>query len=129
VNRTLLDPKQEPLKDPLPGLKKQLEDKYGDLAQERIDEVAKHAVGRLAKARVKDFVPVLAWRHARHRELPNGRRARSMLHSIRFETLIDGLTRSRHACARRTAVGSRSTGHGSTNDSRWDGGRPADRSD
>jgi hypothetical protein len=66
VNRTLLDQKQEPLRDPLPGLKKQLEEEYGDLPQERIDEVAKHAVGRLAKARVKDFVPVLAWRHARH---------------------------------------------------------------
>ena len=65
VTQTRLDPKQEPLKDPLPRLKKELETEFEDLSQERIDEVAKHAVERLSGARVKEFVPVLAWRHAR----------------------------------------------------------------
>lgn len=66
MNRTLLDPKQQPVKDPLPGLKKQLEAEYEDLPQKRIDDVARHSVERLSGARVKEFVPVLAWRHARH---------------------------------------------------------------
>lgn len=65
MNRTLLDPKQEPLKDPLPGLMKQLRTEYDGLAQEQIDEVAHHAVEKYAAARVREFVPVLAWRHAR----------------------------------------------------------------
>jgi len=66
VNRTLKDPHQEPLiKDPLPGLVKHLKEAHGDLPDERINEVAKHSVDRLAKARVREFIPVLAWRHAR----------------------------------------------------------------
>lgn len=66
MDRTLQDPKQEPLiKDPLPGLVKQLKEAHADLPDERINEVAKHALDRLAKAQVREFVPVLAWRHAR----------------------------------------------------------------
>lgn len=65
MNRTLLDAKQEPLKDPLPGLKKQLRSEYDGLPEERIDEVAHHALEKYAAARVQEFVPVLAWRHAR----------------------------------------------------------------
>lgn len=66
MNRSLLDPKQEPIKDPLPGLKRQLETEYENLPPERIDQVARHSVGRFSGARVKEFVPVLAWRHALH---------------------------------------------------------------
>jgi hypothetical protein len=65
VDRTLLDPKQEPLKDPLPGLKKQLRSEYEELPEERIDQVAKHSLDKYAAAKVREFVPVLAWRHAR----------------------------------------------------------------
>jgi len=65
MDRTLLDPKQEPLKDPLPGLKKQLRSEYGQLPDERIDQVAKHSLDKYAAAKVREFVPVLAWRHAR----------------------------------------------------------------
>jgi hypothetical protein len=65
MNRTVLDPKQEPIKDPLPGLKKQLEKEYEHIADERIDQVAKHSVERFSRARVKEFVSVLAWRHTR----------------------------------------------------------------
>jgi hypothetical protein len=65
MNRTVDDPKQEPIRDPLPGLKKQLEREYDHIADERIDQVAQHSVERLSGARVKEFVSVLAWRHAR----------------------------------------------------------------
>lgn len=72
MNRRLLDPKQEPIRDALPGVKKQLETEYGDLPEERVDEVAKHSVERFSGARVKEFVPVLAWRHARlHLQRPS----------------------------------------------------------
>ena len=65
MNRKLLDSKQGPMRDPLPGVKKQLQTEYEDLPEERIDEVAKHPVERFSGARVKEFVSVLAWRHAR----------------------------------------------------------------
>ena len=65
MERTLLEPKQEPLKDSLPGLKKQLRSEYGQLPDERIDQVAKHSLDKYAAAKVREFVPVLAWRHAR----------------------------------------------------------------
>lgn len=65
MDRTLLDPGQEPLRDPLPGLKKQLRSEYDRLPEERIDQVAKHSLDRYAAAKVREFVPVLAWRHAR----------------------------------------------------------------
>jgi hypothetical protein len=66
MTRTRFDPKQEPVRDPLPGLKKQLEAQYENLPLERIDEVAKHSLERFSGARIREFVPVLAWRHARH---------------------------------------------------------------
>jgi hypothetical protein len=65
MNRTVVDTKQEPIKDPLPGLKTQLESEYKHIPDERIDQVAKHSVERFSGARVKEFVSVLAWRHAR----------------------------------------------------------------
>ena len=65
MDRTLLDPKQQPIKDPLPGLKKQLMSEYDELSEERIDQVAEHALHKYTEAKVREFVPVLAWRHAR----------------------------------------------------------------
>jgi hypothetical protein len=52
-------------RDPLPRLRKQLAEEYRDQPGDRIDEAAKHALDRFGGAKVKEFVPVLAWRHAR----------------------------------------------------------------
>jgi hypothetical protein len=62
-----LSPLEEALKDPLPGVKKQLAQEYDGLPHEKIDEVAKKALDELAEARVREFVPVIAWRRARER--------------------------------------------------------------
>jgi hypothetical protein len=62
-----LSPLEEALKNPLPGVKKQLAQEYRRLPDERIDMAARQALDELADARVKDFVPVIAWRRARKR--------------------------------------------------------------
>ncbi|MGA9159964.1 MAG: hypothetical protein WB297_03745 [Actinomycetota bacterium] len=59
------DPRQEPIKNPFPGLKKQLEEEYRGLPESKIDEVARQALGEFDGARVREFVPILAWRRAR----------------------------------------------------------------
>ena len=59
-------PTQEHRKDAPPRLRKQLEKEYEHVPDERIDEVVKHSFDRFSGARLKEFVPVLAWRHARH---------------------------------------------------------------
>jgi hypothetical protein len=59
------DPRQEPIKNPFPGLKKQLEEEYRGPPESKIDEVAKQALGEFDGARVREFVPILAWRRAR----------------------------------------------------------------
>ena len=59
------DPRQEPIKNPFPGLKKQLEEEYPGLPESKIDEVARQALGEFDGARVREFVPILAWRRAR----------------------------------------------------------------
>jgi hypothetical protein len=65
MNETLRDHTEKPLiREPLPGLVEQLRDAHGDLPDEQIREVAKHSLDRFAKARIRNFVPVLAWRHA-----------------------------------------------------------------
>jgi hypothetical protein len=54
--------------DPLPGLRKQLASEYGEtLPAETIDRAAQEALGELSEARIRDYVPVLAWRRARAR--------------------------------------------------------------
>ena len=62
---TRRDPAAEVIADPLPGLKKQLEVEYEELPGEQVERVAKHALDRYARVRVREFVPILAWRHAR----------------------------------------------------------------
>lgn len=57
MNRTLQDPKQEPLKDPLPGLKKQLKSEYQNLPEERIDQVARHALDSTPRRESKSSFP------------------------------------------------------------------------
>ena len=52
-------------RDPLPRLRKQLAEEYRDQPGDRIDEAAKHALDRFGGAKVREFVPILAWRHAR----------------------------------------------------------------
>ena len=61
----LPNPFDQSVSDPLPGVKEQLRQEYEELPEERIEAVARHALDELASARVKDFVPVLAWRRAR----------------------------------------------------------------
>jgi len=56
---------EEAIRDPLPRLKKQLAEEYEDQPEDKIDEVARHALDDLAGARVREFVPIFAWRHAR----------------------------------------------------------------
>ena len=61
MNETLPDPKEKPfIGDPLRGLVEQLKDAHGDLPDEQLRDVAKHSLDRFAKARIRNFVPVLA---------------------------------------------------------------------
>jgi hypothetical protein len=59
------NPLEESTRDPLPRLRKQLSEEYGDQPDDRIDQAAKHALERLGAARIREFVPIFAWRHAR----------------------------------------------------------------
>jgi hypothetical protein len=59
------NPREQAIRDPLLGLRKQLAEEYRDQPDDRMDEAAKHAVERLGGAKVREFVPILAWRHAR----------------------------------------------------------------
>jgi hypothetical protein len=56
---------EEALKDPLPGVMKQLKEEHEELPEQKIDKAARHGLERLSGARVREFVPILAWRHAR----------------------------------------------------------------
>jgi hypothetical protein len=61
-------PADHPISDPLPGLRKQLADEYGDsVPADTIDLVARQSLGEFQAARIRDFVPVFAWRRARRR--------------------------------------------------------------
>jgi hypothetical protein len=76
MNKTLRDHKEKSLiREPLRGLVEQLKDAHGDLPDEQIRDVAKNSLDRFAKARTRNFVPVLAWRHAQRnvQEQPSGR--------------------------------------------------------
>jgi hypothetical protein len=52
-------------RDSLLGLKKQLSEEYGDQTEDRIDQAARHGLDRLADVRVRSFIGIFAWRHAR----------------------------------------------------------------
>jgi hypothetical protein len=54
--------------NPLAGLRRRLAEEYGDdVTPETIDRVAEQSLGELQGARVREFVPVFAWRRARQR--------------------------------------------------------------
>ena len=59
-------PFDDVIRDPLPGLRDQLTAEYGGaVPQQTIDEMGQHALAGLDGARIREFVPVFAWRHAR----------------------------------------------------------------
>ena len=58
------NPMEESIRNPLPRLEKQLAEEYEAVPEDRIHEVAKQALDELADARVREFVPIFAWRHA-----------------------------------------------------------------
>ena len=54
------------VRDPLPGLEDQLGLEFGEeLSKGRLHEVAEQALHLYDEARVREFVPVFAWRTAR----------------------------------------------------------------
>lgn len=60
------DPSQQPIGDLLPRLRNQLEEEYGgSVPSDTIDRVAEQTLWELRGARVREFVPVFAWRNAR----------------------------------------------------------------
>lgn len=67
-----MSPRRNPMegatRDPLPGLREQLTTEYGSIVpRERIDQAAEQALNELESTRIRDFVPVFAWRRARAR--------------------------------------------------------------
>jgi hypothetical protein len=65
-----VSPHRNPSKhaDPLPGLRQQLESEYGGtVPPESIHQAAAEALDELSGARIREFVPVFAWRRARAR--------------------------------------------------------------
>lgn len=58
----------ETIADPLPRLREQLASEYGAIVpREMIDRAAEEALEELHEARIREFVPVFAWRRARER--------------------------------------------------------------
>jgi hypothetical protein len=54
------------IQDPLPGLREQLASEYADaVPPDRIEQVARQALDEFEGAKVREFVPVFAWRRAR----------------------------------------------------------------
>jgi hypothetical protein len=58
-------PLDEGFKDPLPRLKKQLSEEFEGQPPNSIDQAAKHSLDRYKSAKVREFIPIFAWRHAR----------------------------------------------------------------
>jgi hypothetical protein len=55
-------------RDPVETVEHDLTAEFGDrLPEEALHEMAREAVSELADARVREFVPILAWRRARSR--------------------------------------------------------------
>jgi hypothetical protein len=65
VAQERISPLDEGFKDPLPRLKKQLSEEFEGQAPDLIDQAAKHSLDRYTSAKVREFVPIFAWRHAR----------------------------------------------------------------
>lgn len=56
---------EEAGRDPVPGLRKQLSKEFIDQPEAKIDEAVKQAFDRLTDVKIREFVPLFAWRHAR----------------------------------------------------------------
>jgi len=62
------DPPPKPVADLLSRLRSQLEEEYGgSVPPDTIDRVAEQTLREFQEARVREFVPVFAWRRARQR--------------------------------------------------------------
>jgi hypothetical protein len=62
------DPIQKPPADLLPRLRNQLEEEYGgSVPSDTIEQIAKQTLREFQGVRVREFVPVFAWRRARQR--------------------------------------------------------------
>ena len=60
------DPIKQPAADLLPRLRNQLEEEYGgSVPSDRIEQVAVQTLREFQGVRVREFVPVFAWRRAR----------------------------------------------------------------
>ena len=60
-----ISPLEESIKEPLPRLKKELTEEFEGRPEVLIDQAAKHSLDRYKSAKVREFVPIFAWRHAR----------------------------------------------------------------
>ena len=60
-----ISPLEEGFKNPLPRLKKQLSEEFEGQPPDLIDRAAQHSLDRYRSAKVREFVPIFAWRHAR----------------------------------------------------------------
>jgi hypothetical protein len=60
-----ISPLEESIRDPLPRLKEQLIEEFEGQREDSIDQAAKHSIDRYKSAKVREFVPIFAWRHAR----------------------------------------------------------------
>ena len=62
------DPSKPPIADLFSRLRNQLEEEYGgSVPPDMIDRVAEQSLREFQGARVREFVPVFAWRRARQR--------------------------------------------------------------
>ena len=62
------DPSSQPVADLFSRLRNQLEEEYGgSVPPDMIDRVAEQSLREFQGARVREFVPVFAWRRARQR--------------------------------------------------------------
>ena len=60
-----ISPLEESIRDPLPRLKEQLIEEFEGQREDLIDQAAKHSLERYKSAKLREFVPIFAWRHAR----------------------------------------------------------------
>jgi len=65
VAQERISPLEESIRDPLPRLKEQLIEEFEGQREDLIDQAAKHSLERYKSAKVREFVPIFAWRHAR----------------------------------------------------------------
>ena len=60
-----ISPLEESIRDPFPRLSKQLTEEFEGQPEDLIEQTARHSLDRYQSAKVREFVPIFAWRHAR----------------------------------------------------------------